>query len=231
MGLSREISIREFMCFSATASFTAGATLSALGVATLTQISSRRELLLGIFPLLFAIQQFSEGLVWLTLGQTSLNSINSLVTYSFLFFATGVWPILCPLSVYLLESNLLKRKTILGIVVGGIALGLYLFACVVIHGVSSETFSGNLLYNLKFIPFYELDKYLYLIVTVVPFIIATDRRIKLFGAFSLLSFGITEIFYKVTFVSVWCFFAAVLSTALYFIFRDLKHKVIKVAGE
>ena len=76
------------MCFSATASFTAGITLSALGVATLTQVSSRREILLGSFPLLFAVQQFSEGLVWLTLGQTSLSSINSLVTYSFLFFAT-----------------------------------------------------------------------------------------------------------------------------------------------
>ncbi len=34
------------MCFSATASFTAGITLSALGVATLTQVSSRREILL-----------------------------------------------------------------------------------------------------------------------------------------------------------------------------------------
>jgi len=78
------------MCFSATASFTAGATLSALGIATLTQIRSRRELLLGSFPLLFAIQQFFEGLVWLTIEQTSLNTINSLLTYSFLFFATGI---------------------------------------------------------------------------------------------------------------------------------------------
>jgi hypothetical protein len=68
------------MCFSATASFTAGATLSALGIATLTQIRSRRELLLGSFPLLFAIQQFIEGLVWLTIDQTSLNTINSLLT-------------------------------------------------------------------------------------------------------------------------------------------------------
>ncbi len=102
------------MCFSATASFTAAATLSVLGVATLTQIRSRRELLLENFPLLFAIQQFSEGLVWLTKDDTSLHSITSLVTYSFLFFATGLWLILCPLSVYFLESDVLKRKTIDG---------------------------------------------------------------------------------------------------------------------
>jgi len=213
------------MCFSATASFTAGITLSALGVATLTQVSSRREILLGSFPLLFAVQQFSEGLVWLTLGQTSLNSINSLVTYSFLFFATGVWPILCPLSVYLMESNSSKRNTILGLVLAGIILGIYLFICVVIHGVSLEKFSGNLLYSLNFIPFYEFSKYLYLIVTSVPFIINNDIRLKLFGAVAILSFCISELFYKITFVSVWCFFAAVLSGGLYFIFRDFKHRV------
>ena len=71
------------MCFSATASFTAAVTLSALGAATLTQIRSRRELLLGSVPLLFSIQQFSEGLVWLTRDDASLGSIHSLVTYSF----------------------------------------------------------------------------------------------------------------------------------------------------
>ncbi len=165
------------MCFSTTASFTAGVTLSALGVATLTQIPSRRELLLGIFPLLFAMQQFSEGVVWLTLDRTSLSPVNSLATYGFLFFATGIWPIACPLSVYLIESSVLIRKIISGIVVLGIALGIYLFGYVVIHGVNLETFSGNLFYNLEFIPFYELDKYLYLLVASVPFIIASNRQI------------------------------------------------------
>jgi|SRR5919199_1228686 hypothetical protein len=213
------------MCFSATASFTAGVTLSALGVATLTQIHSRREILLGMFPLLFAMQQFSEGLVWLTLGQTSLIPINSIVTYSFLFFATAVWPILCPLSVYLWESNHLKRKSLIGISIVGIALGIYLFGFVVTHGVDSGKFSGNLLYDLNFIPFYELDKYLYLLVTAVPFLIASDKRLRLFGIFVILSFGIAELFYKVTFVSVWCFFAAVLSAGLYFIVRDFKYRL------
>jgi hypothetical protein len=213
------------MCFSATASFTAGATLSALGIATLTQIRSRRELLLGSFPLLFAIQQFFEGLVWLTIDQTSLNTINSLLTYSFLFFATGIWPVLCPLSVYLLELNPSKRRVILAIVMFGIATGIYLFGSVITHGVSSDHFSGNLLYNLRFIAFYEFNKYLYLLVTSVPFLIASDRRLKLYGALGIVSFGVAELFYNVTFVSVWCFFAAVLSGGLYFIFRDSNLKV------
>jgi hypothetical protein len=95
-------------------------------------------------------------------------------------------------------------------VVVGTALGLYLFGSVVTQGVSSEYFSGNLLYDLNFIPFYEINKYLYLLVTSVPFIIASDRLLKLFGVLAILSFGLSDLFYKVTFVSVWCFFAAVL---------------------
>lgn len=54
------------MCFSATASFTAGITLSVLGVATLKQVPSRREFLLGTFPLLFAIQQDSQEICFTT---------------------------------------------------------------------------------------------------------------------------------------------------------------------
>jgi hypothetical protein len=213
------------MCFSATASFTAGITLSVLGVATLKQVPSRREFLLGTFPLLFAIQQFSEGLVWLTLGQDSLNPINALVTYNFLFFATVIWPILCPLAVYLLEPHAVKRKISLGLAFIGIAFGIYLFGFVLKHGVDSARFSGNLLYDLNFIPFYEGNKYLYLIVTAFPFLLASELRLKLFGAFVILCFAISELFYKITFVSVWCFFAAVLSAGLYFIVRGFKYRV------
>lgn len=219
------------MCFSATASFTAGITLSVLGVATLRQVPSRREFLLGTFPLLFAIQQFSEGLVWLTIGQDSLNSINALVTYNFLFFATVIWPIFCPLSIYLLETHAVKRKMSLGLAFIGLAFGIYLFGFVLTHGVDSARFSGNLLYDLNFIPFYEGNKYLYLLVTAFPFLLASELHLRLFGAFVILSFGMSELFYKVAFVSVWCFFAAVLSSGLYFIFRGFKNQVIKVVGE
>lgn len=95
-----------------------------------------------------------------------------------------------------------------------------------IRSCHSSSFSGNLLYNLNFIPFYELSKYLYLLITSIHFLVANDKCMKLFGIVVILSFGMTEIFYKVTFVSVWCFFAAVLSAGLYFIFRDSKRQVL-----
>ena len=54
------------MCFSATASFVAGTTLSTIGVATITKVKQRSELPFALIPLLFGIQQFIEGIIWLT---------------------------------------------------------------------------------------------------------------------------------------------------------------------
>jgi hypothetical protein len=54
------------MCFSASASFIAGGSLSAVGVATLKQTKARTELPLAMIPLLFGVQQLTEGVIWLT---------------------------------------------------------------------------------------------------------------------------------------------------------------------
>jgi len=54
------------MCFSASASFIAGASLFAVGVATLKRARARAELPFAMIPLLFGIQQLTEGVIWLT---------------------------------------------------------------------------------------------------------------------------------------------------------------------
>lgn len=210
------------MCFSATASLTATGILSILGLATFKQISSKRELLLGLFPCLFATQQFLEGLVWLSLDNYSLAWLNATSTYGFLLFATAIWLIISPISVYLLEHDQLKRKIILLITGLGVILGIYLFISISIKGISPQIFSGNLLYDLRFIPFYQLAKYLYLLIIVVPFFLASANLLKVFGVLIIFSFVIAQIFYNFTFVSVWCFFAALLSSAVYFILKNYK---------
>ncbi|HBW58437.1 MAG TPA: hypothetical protein DEF27_11800 [Oscillatoriales bacterium UBA8482] len=215
------------MCFSATASFTASFSLSVLGTATLTQMTSKKQLLLASFPLLFAIQQFFEGIVWLNLEDKS-SPLYFLGIYVFLVFATGFWLILCPLSVYLLEDHPGRKKTILGITAIGTILGIYLVSCVVRQEVMATNNLGNLFYNLnllynfKFPWFYDICKYLYLLVIIVPFLISSQRFLALFGILIILSFILADRFYQATFISVWCFLAAVISSVLLFIFLNWK---------
>ncbi|CAD5936782.1 hypothetical protein PCC9214_01658 [Planktothrix tepida] len=134
------------MCFSATASFTASLSLSVLGIATLTQTTSKNQLLLASFPLLFATQQFLEGMVWLNLDHQS-SLLYFIGAYGFLGFATGIWLILCPVSVYLLENNPLRKKVILTLAIIGLSLAIYLLSCVIREGVLATNYSGNLLYS------------------------------------------------------------------------------------
>ena len=54
------------MCFSATASFSAGTVLLGLGTLALKSADRPRELMFAAIPLLFAIQQLTKGVIWLT---------------------------------------------------------------------------------------------------------------------------------------------------------------------
>jgi hypothetical protein len=216
------------MCFSAIVSFSAAAGLSFLGIATIQRTTSSRELLLAAFPCLFALQQTLEGLVWLGKSSSDLVSwqslrsvIDPIATYGFLLFASLLWLGLSPLSIYLLETDLNRKRFLLGLTIGGLLLGIYLFGWILNHGVNPQTFSGNLFYDLSFIPGYEVIKYLYLVVIVLPFSIAHSSALKIFGGFVAVSFILSQIFFQVTMVSVWCFFAALLSGGLYFVIRDL----------
>ena len=54
------------MCFSATASFSAGIILTVIGVASIKKAHHKSQLLFASIPFVFGIQQFAEGNVLLT---------------------------------------------------------------------------------------------------------------------------------------------------------------------
>ena len=141
--------------------------------------------------------------------------LNEIGVYGFLLFATFLWLFLSPLSIYLLEEKIQNKRFLLVLAGAGVIFGIYLFGWIIYHGVEPQTFSGNLFYDLKFIPFYEMSKYLYLTIIVLPFLIAQRLSFKLFGGLIIGSFVISQLFFQVTLVSVWCFFAAILSGVLY----------------
>ncbi len=74
------------MCFSAEASFTAGAVLSVVGVYSLIVNKKPKYIPLAIIPLFFGVQQLAEGGVWLSLThQWEVRA--KTFTYIFLFFS------------------------------------------------------------------------------------------------------------------------------------------------
>ena len=106
------------MCFSASASFIAGAALSAVGVATIRLTARKAELPFATIPLLFGIQQIIEGMIWLSFqGQSPLPVRTLILIYS--LFSHVVWPMFVPFAVGLLETVPWRRKVLAACQVAG----------------------------------------------------------------------------------------------------------------
>ena len=79
------------MCFSASASFIAGAALVTAGIATLRIVRRPSEIPFAAIPLLFGLQQLIEGLIWLSFRDASPLA-NSTLTFVYSLFSHVVWP-------------------------------------------------------------------------------------------------------------------------------------------
>src|SRR6202045_956423 len=107
------------MCFSATANFVGSGVLGGVGVATLTKVKHRRELLFASLPALFAFHQFIEGFVWLGLDGILSPEVTHNMGAAFMLYAQGLLPFLMPLAVLLFEPNGRSRKRMIPFLVVG----------------------------------------------------------------------------------------------------------------
>ncbi len=214
------------MCFSATASFSAAALL--LGIGTLTLRSAlathqRRALPFGAIPLLFAVQQLIEGVIWLTFGD-EVTLLNSVMTHVYSFFSHVLWPVYVPVAVLLMEPAGWRRRALVAFVSAGAAVGAYLMYVLVAFPVVSRPTGRHVEYDSPHF-FAAATMTLYLLSAAFSPLLSSHRMVVVFGSLALGSFGAAYVFYATWFISVWCFFAALLSAVVYLHFgvRRLGH--------
>ena len=201
------------MCFSATASFTAGAALSGVGAMTLRKSRGRVELPIALVPLLFGIQQVTEGFVWLGL-RNDLPELRTWATYVYSMFSHVLWPIFVPFAILLVEVARRRRRAISMFLALGTAVGLYLLYFIVRYPVTASIYNRSIFYDSPHL-FIGVVLAAYLLATCASGLFSSHRCINVFG---VLAFALAVAAYEVsvkTFVSVWCFFAAVLSLLVY----------------
>lgn len=206
------------MCFSAPASFIAGAALSTAGVVTLRMTSRRAEIPFASVPLLFGIQQIIEGLIWLSFRDGS-QLPNETLTLLYSLFSHVLWPIFVPYAVGRLETIPWRKRALIACQVAGLAVGLYLLYFIVAFPVTSRILGQHIVYESPH--FYIVAvMVLYLAATCLSSLLSSERIIQVFGALSLATFLAAYVIHVATLVSVWCFFAAILSFIVYFYFRQ-----------
>lgn len=211
------------MCFSVEASFGAGIVLSAIGVASIKKVQSPSQIVFASIPLIFSVQQITEGFVWLALSNPIYASLQQVTTYTFLLIAQIVWPVWVPLAILLAEKED-KRKTIQKLlVIVGVLLSSYMAYCLFSYNVQAKIIGYHISYEQNYpLALTLAGGVFYFIATIVPPFFSTIKRMWLLGLAILISYIITIAFYENYFVSVWCFFASVISILVFVIMNEIK---------
>ena len=195
------------MCFSASASFAASGALAVAGGASLA-IATPRQRLLAVVPLVFAAQQAFEGVQWLALNSgTTCQSVGR----TYLLLALALWPTYLPIAVYLLDERRRRlHRWLIGI---GAAVSMYLLVMLMLLPLEIVVINQSIRYLLP-VPFSFPATIMYVLATCGSLLSSSLRYVQLLGVLLLLTGGVSLVLFATTALSVWCFFAAVVSVSI-----------------
>lgn len=218
------------MCFSAEASFATSAVLMPAGIYCIRRAAAvrRDHLPLAVIPVMFSVQQFCEGLVWVGLarGDPDLARVGSL---AFLLFALVLWPFWIPFSTLFMEVRGGVRRLLGLIAATALVISLFLYVPLAMHArewLHPGILHHSIIYEFELASAFrsiprEFWQFAYLAVVITPLIVVDDRRFRVFGALLLASAALSQAAYWYAFISVWCAFSAILSAWLCYLFAVL----------
>lgn len=210
------------MCFSAAANFIGSGVLGAIGIATLTKVKHRRELLFAGLPTLFAVHQFIEGFVWLGLDGILSPVVTHNMGAAFMLYAQGLLPFLLPLSVLLFEPTVKRRRRMLPFLVIGGATTLYILWALTAYPLQVFV-QGNSIVYINAATNNTAVAVVYVIATCGSLFFSQITDMVLFGAANLIILLIVMAVKRYAFTSLWCAYAALASVIILAYFWRSSH--------
>jgi len=198
----------KIICFSATASFSAGIALLTIGAATVRRADALAEVPYAVIPMGFGVQQLVEGGLWL--GLPAQAPMTHVLTIIYLLFSNVLWPIYVPMAVWMIEPSAVRRKKIALSVAAGAATSVFFLIAIVTHTVSATIKGAHIEYSLPHS--HETVAFIfYAVATCFAPLLSSYRMVRLLGVVIIASMIAAYIIYTMWFASVWCFFAALTS--------------------
>lgn len=208
------------MCLSAPVSFTAAAVLIPLGAATMRRAwqTDRRYLAVATLPVLLGVQQLIEGLIWTEGARANLPAVEVL-SLAYTFFAWIAWPVWIPLSAYFVEPARRQPAYLIFIIVGAMLGSIQWLPYLAHAGWLKVSFLD---YAVRYSDQQLLDVIVgrpltyavYSGLVIVPMLLSSDHRLRVFGGLIALVLAVTLAFFQWAYISVFCFGGAVASLYL-----------------
>lgn len=205
------------MCFSATANFTGSGVLAALGIATLTRVRHRGELLLAAMPTLFAVHQFIEGFVWLGLDGVLSKTVLHSMAAAYVLYAQGLLPFVLPLGVLLFEPSARRRRWIAAFCALGALTTLYVLWALIAYPLYVHIDRHSIVY----INHWTVRRFVaipYIVATCGALLVSSVPSLVVLGAVNLAGLLLVAAVARYAFTSIWCAYAAVASVILLWYF-------------
>lgn len=206
------------MCFSASVSFAASAFVAGAGALALRETRTAAERPFASVPLLFALQQCVEGVLWLLLPQVGTASTSHLLVQVYAFFIGVVWPMAIPLGILLIEPDRLRKRLMMAVFAIGVIVAIGTFIIILRYGVDVAVVNHCLVYANPF-GGGLLVRSAYVISTCAAYFVSSHKTVRWIGVAMVGGFGVAYSFYHLNWPSVWCFFAALVSALIYYHFR------------
>lgn len=180
-------------------------------------------------PIVFAIQQSIEGLLWLNLPLAPDGPVATRLTLLFLLLAEVWWPLYVPAMMLLVEPDARRRRLMLPWLVAGLGVAAYLLWGIVMRPHGARILSGHVVYVTEHqFPF--AVGLAYLAATCLPLLMSTHRAVVILGVIVLTGCVTAYAFYWESFVSVWCFFGASASAVILFHFEQASRHRFRMAN-
>lgn len=213
------------MCFSETVSFYSGVGLIAGGLYAgykSTKINMR-YFPIAMLPIMAGIQQLLEAHVWM-----GFNNNNPAMiwwsTMGFVFFLWLIWPMWIPFGVYFLEpKESWRKRPLLIFSITGFIYGLSLYIPYIFYPgwidvvVNKHSIAYNNVLLFDFIMPRVMSYGLYLVLVIAPLLMSSYKHIQRVGYILFVFAGIVYFFLSYAYVSIFCFFAAIMTVHLIYI--------------
>lgn len=213
------------MCFSATASFGASIMLASIGTVSLIKAKTSSLRVLAIIPFVFSLQQFSEGWVWLSLTKEAFALWKLPSMYCFLFFAEVTWPVCISFSMMRVEKHK-KRKQLLKLIFYiGILLSLVLASSLYYYPTDATVLGNHVMYSIDSPDLFKsITNLFYILTAVIPPFLSSQKKDRWIGVILIVSYIAAKYFYADYIISIWCYFATLISVVILWIILDNKEK-------
>lgn len=205
------------MCFSAEVSFASAAVLIPAGIFAMRNAyrKDRRYVPIATLPLLFGLQQFFEGLVWISSRWSEPGWVERF-SLAYMFFSWLAWPVWVPYSTYFLEPCRRRQFYLLFAILGGM-IGVLQYVPYFAHAdwlvttFLERAISYQGTHLLDFIVPREFTYVVYLFVIIAPLVTSSIKEVNIFGYLVTFVVFMTFAFFQFAYISVFCFGGAMMS--------------------